>query len=68
MPCVREIVKVSASDERPGKGGSGEYGVDLKICGLKRVMSFIKEKLAEPKASAICITSREKRRECQLFL
>jgi GTP-binding protein HflX len=49
MPRVREIAKISAGNERPGKGGSGEYEVDVKFRDLKRRMSFIKEKLAEAK-------------------
>ena len=49
MPRVREIAKISSGNERPGKGGSGEYEVDVKFRDLKRRMSFIKEKLAEAK-------------------
>ena len=49
MPRVREIAKISTGNERPGKGGSGEYEVDVKFRDLKRRMSFIKEKLAEAK-------------------
>jgi GTP-binding protein HflX len=33
--------------ERPGKGGSGEYIVDVKFRDLKRRMGFIKNKLTE---------------------
>src|SRR5215204_4972946 len=50
MPRVREIAKISSGNERPGKGGSGEYEVDVKFRDLKRRMSFIKEKLAESKS------------------
>jgi GTP-binding protein HflX len=50
MPRVREIAKISSGNERPGKGGSGEYEVDVKFRDLKRRMSFIKEKLAEAKS------------------
>lgn len=50
MPRVREIAKMSTGNERPGKGGSGEYVVDVKFRDLKRRMSFIKEKLAEAKS------------------
>ena len=50
MPRVREIAKMSTGNERPGKGGSGEYEVDVKFRDLKRRMSFIKEKLAEAKS------------------
>jgi GTP-binding protein HflX len=50
MPRVRETAKISAGSERPGKGGSGEYEVDVKFRDLKRRMSFIKEKLAEAKS------------------
>jgi GTPase len=50
MPRVRETAKISAGSERPGKGGSGEYEVDVKFRDLKRRMSFIKEKLDEAKS------------------
>ena len=43
MPRVRENAKLtSGSTERPGKGGMGEYTVDVKFRDLKRRMSFIK--------------------------
>ena len=46
MPRVRENAKLtSGSTERPGKGGMGEYTVDVKFRDLKRRISFIKEKL-----------------------
>ena len=50
MPRVREIAKMSSGNERPGKGGSGEYTVDVKFRDLKRRMTFIKEKLKEAKS------------------
>ena len=50
MPRVREIAKITTGNEWPGKGGSGEYEVDVKFRDLKRRMSFIKEKLAEAKS------------------
>lgn len=50
MPRVRELAKISTGNERPGKGGSGEYEVDVKFRDLKRRMSFIKEKIAEAKS------------------
>jgi GTP-binding protein HflX len=49
MPRVREMAKMSSGNERPGKGGSGEYVVDVKFRDLKRRMGFIKEKLDEAK-------------------
>ncbi len=49
MPRVREIAKLSKGNERPGKGGSGEYIVDTKFRDLKRRMSYIKGKLDEAK-------------------
>jgi GTP-binding protein HflX len=50
MPCVRENAKLTpGSRERPGKGGMGEYSVDVKFRDLKRQMSFIKEKLEDSK-------------------
>jgi GTP-binding protein HflX len=49
MPRVREIAKMTSGNERPGKGGMGEYTVDVKFRDLKRRMSFIKEKLEEAK-------------------
>src|SRR5687767_7356192 len=47
MPRVREIAKMSSGTERAGKGGSGEYTVDVKFRDQKRQMGFIKEKLDE---------------------
>lgn len=49
MPRVREIAKMTSGNERPGKGGMGEYTVDVKFRDLKRRMNFIKEKLVEAK-------------------
>jgi GTP-binding protein HflX len=49
MPRIREIAKMTAGNERPGKGGSGEYVVDVKFRDLKRRMEFIKNKLDEAK-------------------
>jgi GTP-binding protein HflX len=49
MPRVRENAKMTSGNERPGKGGMGEYTVDVKFRDLKRRMSFIKEKLDEAK-------------------
>lgn len=49
MPRVREIAKMSSGNERAGKGGSGEYTVDVKFRDQKRQMGFIKEKLDEAK-------------------
>ena len=49
MPRVREIAKMTSGNERPGKGGMGEYTVDVKFMDLKRRMHFIKEKLIEAK-------------------
>jgi GTP-binding protein HflX len=47
MPRVREIAKMTSGSERPGKGGMGEYTVDVKFRDLKRRKNFIKEKLLE---------------------
>jgi GTPase len=47
MPRIRENAKLASGSERPGKGGMGEYVVDVKFRDLKRRMSFIKEKLAD---------------------
>lgn len=49
MPRVREIAKMTSGNERPGKGGMGEYTVDVKFMDLKRRMNFIKQKLVEAK-------------------
>jgi GTP-binding protein HflX len=50
MPRVRENAKLwSNSKERAGKGGMGEYIVDVHFRDLKRQMSFIKEKLNDTK-------------------
>jgi GTPase len=45
IPSVRENTKITSGGERPGKGGMGEYVVDVKLRELKKQMSFIKEKL-----------------------
>ena len=45
MPRVRENAKLTSGGGRPGKGGMGEYVVDVKFRDLKRRISFIKEKL-----------------------
>jgi GTPase len=45
MPRVRENAKLASVGERAGKGGMGEYVVDVKFRDLKRRLSFIKEKL-----------------------
>jgi GTPase len=45
IPRVRESARITSGSERPGKGGSGEYVVDVKFRELKRRMSFVKEKL-----------------------
>ena len=51
MPRVRENAKLtSGSTERPGKGGMGEYEIDVKFRDLKRRMSFIKKKLTSAHA------------------
>lgn len=48
MPRVRENAKLmSKSNERVGKGGMGEYIVDVQFRDLKRQMSFVKEKLKD---------------------
>lgn len=49
IPRVREAAKMTSGNERPGKGGMGEYTVDVKFRDLKRRMNFIKEKLADAK-------------------
>jgi GTPase len=45
FPRVREASKIIAHSESPGKGGMGEYVVDVKLRELKRQMSFIQQKL-----------------------
>jgi GTP-binding protein HflX len=45
FPRVREILKVSSGSEQPGKGGMGEYVVDVRRRELKKQMSFIQQKL-----------------------
>ena len=45
FPRVREASKIIADSESPGKGGMGEYVVDVKLRELKRQMSFIQQKL-----------------------
>ena len=45
FPRVRETSKIASGSERPGKGGMGEYVVDVKLRELKRQMSFVEQKL-----------------------
>jgi GTPase len=45
FPRVRDASKIVAHSESPGKGGMGEYVVDVKLRELKRQMSFIQQKL-----------------------
>jgi GTPase len=45
FPRVREILKISSGSEQPGKGGMGEYIVDVRRRELKKQMSFIQQKL-----------------------
>jgi GTPase len=45
FPRVREILKISSGSEQPGKGGMGEYVVDVRRRELKKQMSFIQQKL-----------------------
>ena len=45
FPRVRETSKINSGSERPGKGGMGEYVVDVKLRELKTQMSFIQQKL-----------------------
>jgi GTP-binding protein HflX len=48
MPRVRDNAKLmSKSNEKTGRGGMGEYIVDVHFRDLKRQMSFIKEKLKD---------------------
>ena len=46
LPRVREEAKLAIGSERPGRGGSGEYVVDVKFRDLKRRMGFIADKLS----------------------
>ena len=39
LPRIRENAKITSS-ERPGKGGKGEYTVDVKFRDLKRRLGF----------------------------
>jgi GTP-binding protein HflX len=50
LPRIKENAKLLMGNERPGKGGSGEYIVDVKFRDLKRRMGFILQKLAESKS------------------
>jgi GTPase len=45
MPRIRENAKLTLGSERAGKGGMGEYTVDVKFRDLKRQLSFINKKL-----------------------
>ena len=50
LPRIKENARLLMGNERPGKGGSGEYIVDVKFRDLKRRMGFILQKLAESKS------------------
>ncbi len=50
LPRIKENARLLLGNERPGKGGSGEYIVDVKFRDLKRRMGFILQKLAESKS------------------
>jgi GTP-binding protein HflX len=45
FPRVRETLRINSGSEQPGKGGMGEYVVDVKRRELKKLMSFIQQKL-----------------------
>lgn len=47
LPRIKESASLLVGNERPGKGGTGEYIVDVKFRDLKRRMGFILAKLAE---------------------
>ena len=49
LPRVRESANLSTGMERPGKGGGGEYVVDVKFRDLKRQIGFIVDKLSDAK-------------------
>ena len=49
LPRIKENSRLLTGNERPGKGGSGEYIVDVKFRDMKRRMGFILEKLVESK-------------------
>jgi len=49
LPRVRESANLATGSERPGKGGGGEYVVDVKFRDLKRQMGFILDKLSDAK-------------------
>jgi GTP-binding protein HflX len=65
MPRVRENARLSSGGERAGKGGMGEYVVDVKFRDLKRRMSFIKEKLNDAHRKRELY--HHQRRACPLF-
>ena len=69
MPRVRENAKLlSKSNERAGKGGMGEYIVDVQFRDLKRQMSFIKDKINDAKIKRnIYQHQRQKRRNTCCF-
>ncbi len=67
MPRVRENAKLTSGNERPGKGGMGEYVVDVKFRDLKRRMSFIKEKLDEAKRKRELYHQQRIRTEMPVF-
>ena len=60
MPRVRENAKLTSGNERAGKGGMGEYTVDVKFRLKKTVIIYKKKiKLRTPKTSALSSTKIE---------
>ena len=45
LPRIKENAKLLLGNERPGKGGRGEYVVDVKFRDMKRRMGFISRKV-----------------------
>ena len=67
LPRVREGAKVALGSERPGKGGGGEYVVDIRFRDLKRRMGFISAKLSEARRKRQLYHSQRARDELSVI-
>jgi GTP-binding protein HflX len=67
LPRVREGAKVTLGSERPGKGGGGEYVVDIRFRDLKRRMGFISGKLSEARRKRELYHSQRARDELSVI-
>ncbi|HEY7108317.1 MAG TPA: GTPase HflX [Nitrososphaeraceae archaeon] len=67
LPRVREGAKAALGSERPGKGGGGEYVVDIRFRDLKRRMGFISGKLSEARRKRELYQSQRARNDLSVI-